>query len=391
MSALGYFVDLGRTVSQSWSAGGRANPDLPDIAAQALRTVEIPGDLDALSLLGDTALGQTDLPPQSGPGDNFGQPPLVVYREDDFYIQALTWMDGTTDIHEHAFDGAFMVLQGKSLHVEHAFAGTDRLAEDRLVVGELTPGSSEVLRPGDVRPIEAGGGFIHALFHLERPTVSIVVRNRSSGLLRPQYTYTAPGLGWDGLWTERGFTRRLQSLDVVVKLDPDEGRRLACEIITTAPLWEAFLVMRYWSQRQPWDDVTFDLIDRFAQRAAVLGELIPTAMAHEVNVRRVLARRGMLHVLHQRVFLALLANLSDSEAITHVLQSLFPDSSPGDLLLDWVAELSSPRLRGVSGLSLAPGRLDQLRAAPVEGREAKLLAEVRTSWGEDKRLAEVLY
>ena len=45
----------------------------------------------------------------------------------------------------------------------------------------------------------AGPEFIHSLFHLERPSMTVVVHNGSSGQPFPQYDYRLPGLGFDVL------------------------------------------------------------------------------------------------------------------------------------------------------------------------------------------------
>src|ERR1700733_8784158 len=158
-----YFATLGKAVSQTWSATGRTQATLVEASQKCLVTIEPPAGLDAVSILRGAA-GAAELPAQSKPGDAFGQPPLVLHREEDFFVQALTWMDGTTAVHQHGFAGAFMVLEGSSLHVEHSFAAKERLAEDRLIVGELTSLQPEVLRPLAVRRIDPGLNFIHALF-----------------------------------------------------------------------------------------------------------------------------------------------------------------------------------------------------------------------------------
>jgi hypothetical protein len=376
---LDYFDVLGRAVSQAWSVRGRDATVLPDVAERALAVIEPPSGLDAAAILSWTA-GARHLPKQTRPGDTFGQPPLVLYREEDFYIQALTWMEGTTAIHDHGFAGAFMVLQGSSLHVEHTLAVAERLADDQLVLGNLTVRRPEVLGPLDVRRIEPGGDFIHALFHLEQPTVSIVVRNRSCNLLLPEYGYLSPGLGWDGLWEDRTWSKRLQSIDTLVRLDPSAGRRRMEELVAgEATLWEAFSLLHHWFSRHWWDDVSATLAELLARRAAPLAILGPV-LEREAGVRRILARRGLLDALHQRLFLALLANLPDAPSITTILGRLFPGQPPGALLLDWVEELASPRLRGVSGLRLTPERLAQFRAVPADRREHDLLAEVRDAW-----------
>jgi hypothetical protein len=383
-----YFKALGDAVSQTWSGMGRRQSALPDAAQHALSSVELPEGLDAVGLL-SWAASTGALPVQTKLTDNFGQPPLVLYRADDFYVQAITWMEGTTSVHQHGFAGAFMVLQGASLHVEHSFAAGEYLAEDRIVLGELGLRQPEVLRPRQVRRIEPGGAFIHALFHLERPTVTVVVRNESCDLPLPQYNYWRPGLGYDALWQDRTWSRRLQSIDAVAALDPDTGRRTAREIVGSAPLWEAFSMVVHWCSRHGWNETTIDLIDLLAAREGSLGSVIAPALEQEVHLRRIIARRGMLHELHQRLLLALLANLPDTASITAALHQLFPGQAPSRLLLDWVEELSAPSLRGITGLSIPPARLAELRARPTDGSEQEVLTEVRAAWGEPLTLTGI--
>ena len=50
----------------------------------------------------------------------------------------------------------------------------------------------ELLHAGDTRTIHAGSNFIHALFHLDRPSISIVLRTRVEADVGPQYDYMPP-------------------------------------------------------------------------------------------------------------------------------------------------------------------------------------------------------
>src|SRR5205807_1953880 len=106
----------------------------------------------------------------------------------------LFWMDGTTAIHEHAFTGAFGVLHGSSVQSTYSFT-PEKAASQRLVVGQTQFLTSELLNRGDIRAIHSGQSLIHSLFHLDRPSVSIVVRSSSKlGDVRPQYFYLKPHL-----------------------------------------------------------------------------------------------------------------------------------------------------------------------------------------------------
>lgn len=67
-------------------------------------------------------------------------------------------------------------------------------ASDRLSMGRTNFLNSELLRRGDVRTIHSGGRLIHALFHLDRPSVSLVVRTFNLDKGQPQYYYSRPYL-----------------------------------------------------------------------------------------------------------------------------------------------------------------------------------------------------
>ena len=309
------------------------------------------------------AIGSPDLPTeQSRLSDVFGQPPLTMYSAPDFFIQALTWVDGTTAIHQHGFDGAFSVAEGLSLHVPYRFDLAETTAEDHLVAGELVMGEPEVLHPGQVRRIDAGFGFIHALFHLERPTVTIVVRNGSTGLPYPQYSYLRPGLGWDSLWSNRLVGRRLQAIGAMHRLDAPAAEAAAAEVVATAPPWVAFLAVRDALSRSGWNDQVAHLCSALRPRVGAVGELLEPALQAEVRQSKVLARRNLLGERHHRTLLALLANLPDGASVRAVIGALYPDSEPERLVLEWVAELSSPRHRRISGLVLSETQKAVLQA-----------------------------
>jgi hypothetical protein len=377
----GFFDRLGRAVSSEWSAAGRKTSQLAGVAEKVLAASEIPEALTARTILTHAA-GCEGLPAQTSLSDTFGQPPLVMYRESDFFVQALVWMEGSTAIHEHLFAGAFLVLDGKSLHAVQEFRQQGCLADDRIVVGDLSQRHPEILSRGQVRAIEPGDAFIHVLFHLERPTLTIVVRNDTCDLPRPQYRYQRPGLGWDGLWTDRSWVRRVQSVDSLAGFDPAAGWEVLRDLVHGGPLWEAFCLVTHWTTLHGWNEQSADLAQLLSARSAELGHVLPAALSEEAKIRNILVRRSMLHELHQRVFLALLANLPDPRDTAAVVQQLYPARSPGDLLLEWTEELSSPSLRGVSGLSFSTELLAQLRAQGTGGHEGEILEQIREAWGD---------
>src|SRR5262249_38085080 len=151
-----------------------------------------------------------DMVPQEKLG--FGQPPVTLYRARDFYISALYWLEGTTDIHEHGFSGAFRVLEGSSIHAVYDFSRPATITP-RLAYGHLLLSEAELLRKGATRRIQLGGEFIHSLFHLDSPSVTIVVRTGREGLR--QNSYCRPGVAFDPLFDDPALQRRMLALETM--------------------------------------------------------------------------------------------------------------------------------------------------------------------------------
>lgn len=376
-----YFDQLGRCVSTEWSRHGRSLSSLPEASETALHKVDVPPTVTCQSILLHAAACQ-NLPPQSSRTDTFGQPPLILYHGDDFYIQALVWMEGSTAVHDHKFSGAFRVLEGTSLHIRHAFRHGEMVLDDRILLGRLSQETPEVLRPSDIRRIEPGYDLVHGLFHLEMPTVTIVVRNDDSHLGRPQYNYMRSGIAYDALSTDRRWTKRMMSIDSLLRLDLDAAWDVSRDIVHRGEIWDGFQLLLRLIARRGWDEPCGELTDIFTRRVPALKGWLQLGLTDQDQIRRVLLRRAMLRDVHHRVFLALLANLPDPRATAEVVHQLYPDRPASEVLLDWAEELSNPALKGVSGLRMSPERITELRANPATGRDAELLAEIRKSWGD---------
>jgi len=378
-AGLAYFERLGDLVDQRWTALGRRPEQLTGVAADALVEVPVPDTLTPEAILGLLATG-TDLPGQRPSSDRFGQPPAVMYRSDNFQIQAITWMEGTTSIHQHGFDGAFRVLWGSSLHVRYSFDDGETLADDHLVAGRLVMDDPEILWAGDIRPIVAGPDFIHALFHLERPSVTIVVRNGSSGLPHPQYDYRLPGLGVDALHVDDRLRIRMRGLHSLYRLDRGRALEVALDVTGGQDLWTAFRVCDEWAYTYGESSDLEALIEQLGRRHAIFGELLPPMYSEEVRRGRLLARRGLMRESRHRLFLALIVNLPDRRSIDQAIQQLLPGEDPNQLILGWVEELSSSQYRGISGLTLGSDELERLQGHLLTGETGDALGALASRW-----------
>jgi hypothetical protein len=190
-----FFRDLGLTILDRWQRADFDGRAFPDIAVAALRE-RPPSDHVAPMDVVRWVHEAPRLVPQADIETRFGQPPITVFASERFYIDVLFWVDGTTTIHQHRFSGAFHVMEGSSLQSTYRFA-TERRYSQYLLAGKLELLDVELLTRGDVRAIHAGSELVHALFHLDRPSVSVVVRTRADDFAGPQYTYSRAGLAFD--------------------------------------------------------------------------------------------------------------------------------------------------------------------------------------------------
>ena len=204
------FEDLGDQIERDWRSRNFAEDCFPDICTEHLRHNAALSDIDVLDLAGRLASSPV-LPQQEDVDAEFGQPPVTLYRTERFYIALLYWSDSTTSIHEHQFQGAFRVVSGSSVHSKWQFTKKEEISR-RLLIGCVRRISAEFLEAGEVRPILPAAQGAHALFHLERPSATVVVRSHLDIGASPQYSYFPPALAFYGLSPAPSLRRRIQLL-----------------------------------------------------------------------------------------------------------------------------------------------------------------------------------
>ncbi|MBP7624384.1 MAG: hypothetical protein KA763_10480, partial [Xanthomonadales bacterium] len=193
----------------------------------------------------DYVLGADALCKQADLDARFAEPPLSLYNGGHFDISALIWLDGTTSIHQHAFCGAFHVLAGSSIHSRYRFAPWSAPEPmQRAIAGELELVDIEVLRPGDTRVIRRGDTLIHSLFHMIRPSVTIVVRTiTDTPGAEVQYDYRWPGLAHDPFHKHAPTLRKLQYLRMLRVLDADAFQSHLARVLPEADLYLAYTLV----------------------------------------------------------------------------------------------------------------------------------------------------
>ncbi|HEY2514966.1 MAG TPA: hypothetical protein VGI39_29075 [Polyangiaceae bacterium] len=338
-----FFSELAADVDTAWKRADYDHLAFPEIAAACLeqrRPSDHVGLLDVVQWVHSTRdiTSWTDFDPK------FGQPAVRVYKGLHFYIEVLVWVDSTTSIHQHGFAGAFHVMDGSSIHSHFGFQRSKRYSEP-LVLGDLSLQNIELLERGAVRPIASGERFIHSLFHLDHPSVSVVVRTPGIPSATPQYSYHRAGIGYDPAYGHESLYLRIETLGLLAGLGHPAFLDTAVNAIQSATAPDAFFLVRSLAARLGDSERVNQLLDAVGPAHP---ELLPRLRALELDQRRefnITLRRKDIQEKAHRFFLALLLNVTSRKDFLRLVHQAYPETPPVAQVVRWVSELANMPLR----------------------------------------------
>jgi len=363
---LARFTAIGEELEAQWRETGYLPDALPALAEQAVAAIEVPDVVDLLEQHYD----------RFDHNHVFSAFDLHIWANERLRIELLHWLSVSTSIHQHVFCGAFRVLRGRSLNIESTFTPRRRISED-LVVGRLDLRHSRVMRTGDTHRIEYGDRFIHANFHLGRPTMTAVVRTIQMQDANPQLTYLPPHFAIDPFTGHRSVKGRHAALDFLARLDrPADVEALAGRMLAEATLGEAIDIVMHPTVLHAEEQVAGRLLamacDRHSDFAA---EIHATAEEERRRHRAVLLRRKVRD-FDQKFLVALVANLSDRATILGHLAECFPgetSAASAARLLHGVAEAGQLSAFAADDIPILADMLAGRRAADRAGPLGELL------------------
>jgi hypothetical protein len=322
-STLAFFATVGNRALDAWKAADFNPSAFPAIAQASLEALP-PSTHVSPSDLFEQFLVNDDVPPQSTSG--FGQPELIVFEHSRFYIQVLVWMDGSTDIHQHLFDGAFHVMHGSSIHSRFSFDDM-REVSAHLRTGNLRMTSTELLETGQTVPIVSGTGFIHALFHLDSPSLTVVLRTHTSPGAGPQFTYLAPHLAVDPFLSDTLTLRRKQILDTLEALQ-DPGY---CDAVATCleelDFERGFFILQNCAETLLLQGAWQRVFKAFRKKHGPKADLIPPTLAGIRERDQLVGLRSEVTDPELRFFLALKLNIPSEEERLRLVKKRFKGDS----------------------------------------------------------------
>ena len=272
------FAALGETIRRRLFQANDDECQLAPIAASALSCAKLETDFD----LGAIAefLRTTQIKQQ--PGTTFSNLPPIVYRCDSFYIELLVWTEASTTVHEHAFSGAFRVLVGSSIHTEYEFEQGQRISS-RLLLGRTRFKGIELLKQGDVRRIRSGrNGLLHGLFHLDRPSVTLVVRDIEPWAT-PQYSILKPSFAYaeEELAADARVSLICRLLSVARTLNPSQATQVLIEQVPRLDFPRLFMILKsnhqLLNREEDWENFLARVRHRHGKLAEYLIDVVQTA------------------------------------------------------------------------------------------------------------------
>jgi len=339
-----FFKQLGETVLQRWKQANFSLEKFPAIAKAALDAQPPAKHVDLAAFLREFLLND-EQPFQTQSG--FGQPELVVYNHDRFYIQMLFWLDGTTAIHQHEFSGAFHVMGGSSIHAHFEFLN-EKAVTSHFRVGDVRMKDIELLETGRTVPITSGRGCIHSLFHLETPSITVVVRTQNDPGTSPQFNFLPPHLAVDPVFEDSLTLRRKQLLDVLEIAEDSSYPKLVRTMIAELDFERGFFILQHampcLQNLDEWDATLAAFSKKHGKLAAGIGATL------EETVRRdfIKEMRGSITEPEHRFFLALLMNVTTRKDLLALVKKRFPKEKPTATLLRWAEELGRETDFGVA-------------------------------------------
>lgn len=362
---------VGDRIERAWSNADYDTDAFPRLCVDYLSSAALDRELSPDAVI--DWVFQGDLPRQADPEADFGQPPVTLYRARRFYISALFWVDGTTAIHDHGFSGAFQVLLGSSIETTFTF-DERRDVGGQLRFGKLTVEKSRLLRQGDIQPIVAGPRFIHSLFHLPRPTISLVVRTISDAKPGVQLNYLPPGIGHNSFHVDETLQRMIQLVDLHRILDRTDLENRVGDVIARSDPHSAFAILMACA-KLPDRALVGRLVERVRDREA--RQLFADWITAAERIRYLQSKRAMVHDSDLRFLLAVLLNAQRRADAFALVAAHVPDVPPARQIARWLAGLSTVTARlqvagsswepNLLGLPALTARLEAVLAADLAG------------------------
>jgi hypothetical protein len=335
---------LAERFERAWSQTGYALDALPELAEREVEDLLGDRELTTDAIL-DALAASADWSEQLDPYTHFGEPAVTVHKTERWVLDVYLWLHPVTALHDHRFRGAFGVVGGLTQNSTYHF--TPRAPRpDGIEVGRLTRRQTELLRPGSVRRILPGSGFIHQVVHIARPTVSVALRTAREPDLPSQREYFAPGLAVPSLpYLSHPQRRKLELIGTLVALGGPRLEERLGELVSredeTCAFWMLYRMFHASGYRV---DLAQRVLERAGSPVAHLCDEILTCLRAVAEASR---WWGVARAEPQRLLVALATTIDDAGEIAQRIEE-YGGAPAAGLLAEWLAAMK----RGEDGAAM---------------------------------------
>lgn len=271
-------IQLLNNINSSWEKKNCDPAVFPEICSTHLHNF----NSDYIPNLKDVGeeLPGMDLPAQTFNNMEFSDFPLTLARNELFCIDLYFWDHSDTGVHDHHFMGAFKIIDGSSMQIQYEFL-PEKEHGSFLTEGKLKQTSCTNLNRGDVQPIQKYENFIHQIFHIELPTITLCVRTHASYDEMPLSVYLYPKYKIQMKRLELVKHKWLLSLAARLKLNQ--------AIIEQSPLTmdeTANVIYKYISKREMIHPQVFDYLIKQNESKEFFADFIAACKQAETNMNK---------------------------------------------------------------------------------------------------------
>jgi hypothetical protein len=241
----------------------------------------------------------------------------------------------------------------------------------------------EILETGRTVPVVSGEKTIHSLFHLDSPSVTVVVRTQHDPGTGPQFNYLPPHVAIDPLHIDLLTMRRKQLLDVLEQVEDTGYAELVMEMLADLDFERGFSILQhcmgYFQELGAWDDA----VEAFDKKHGALAAGVDATLREEVRRNVIKDLRSSVTASEHRFFLALLMNAPTRADLLALVKQRFPKELPLAIVGRWAAELMEGSEEGVSILDAS---FPEMPDIAIEDQAELFLSAFKYFLRRDKKL-----
>lgn len=173
----------------------------------------------------------------------FSELHFKLFDNGRFYVEVLNWWDKDTSIHDHGFAGVLLQLEGTALNALYSFENESEVLSQTLRFGSVKLIGAELSRKGDVRVIPYGRAEKHAVTHIERPTISLIVRTHPVADISPQLNYFPPSVLANHSASDIPLNKRVKYFKLLAEMDAAQFKSQLLETLEQSSHTESFWLL----------------------------------------------------------------------------------------------------------------------------------------------------